>query len=147
MPGQTGRGATVEYSTNLTTPAYAFLATLISVDGPGVTVGEVEDVLLASTFKPYLSTIPEGESSLTVRHNNGDAGIVAFRGFVAEAPVPTLAFRLTYQDGEVDLFQAFPKGYKVTGIENETRVTASIDLRIVTPIASSGGGSGSSGSS
>jgi hypothetical protein len=138
--GNTGRGSTVAYSLTLTgSIVYTPLATVISVDGPGITVGEVDDTLLSSTFKPYVSTLPEGEGSLTVRHNSSDVGIIEFRSLVKAAPVPVLAWEITYQDGAIDTFLAFPKGYKVTGVQNETRVTATIDLRLTTAITSVAG--------
>jgi hypothetical protein len=135
---QTGRGDLVGYSTTLVSPTYINIACLISVDGPGITVGETESTLLASTFKPYVSTLPEGEASLTLQFDNTDASMIAFRLLMKAAPVPTLAWQVTYQDGAVDTFLGFPKSFKVTGVENETRVTATVDIRLTTAITTTG---------
>lgn len=135
MPGQTGRGDTVEYSLTLSgTIAYLPLASLISVDGPGITVGKVEGTLLSSTFKPYINTLPEGEVTLTLQHDGIDAGVTALRGIVKNAPVVAIAIQITYQDGYIDTFIALPGGYQIQGIENETRVTATLPLTLITPI-------------
>jgi hypothetical protein len=139
--GQTGRGDTIGYSLTLTgTITYLPIATVISIDGPGITVGKVEGTLLSSTFKPYINTLPEGEVSLTIEFDNADPAVIAFRALIKNAPVPELAFQLIYQDLYIDTFLALPGGFQVQGIENETRVTATLPLTLNTPPATTAPG-------
>jgi hypothetical protein len=130
---QLGRGATLAYKTT-SGGTFNTIGNVVSVEGPNITVGEVEATILTSTFKPYLPTLPEGEVTLNVRHIGFDPAVQALRAMVATAPVPVLYWMLTYEDTSTDAFQGFPKGYSISGIENETIVDASIPIRLTTAV-------------
>jgi hypothetical protein len=124
---QTGRGTTL----GVKIPPAATFATIglcMSVE-PSVDVGEVEATILSSTWKPYLSTIGEGECTFTLRHATGDAQVVALLAMLTP-PVPTVHWLVTFQDGGSAAFDGFIKGYKITGVENESIVDAEVPIRI-----------------
>lgn len=136
IPGQTGFGTTLGYSLTLVSPTYTLIGNIKDIDGPDTEVGKVERTTLASTVKPYNATLPENTATFTVYHITSDPAVVALRAAMASAPVPTLAWEVTYPDGGADTFQGFPTSYKVSGIENETMIVADIGIQINTPIAS-----------
>lgn len=129
---QIGAGTTLAYRTkaNVTVP----IGTIQDLDGPSVTVGEVETTRLSSTFKPYSPTIPEGEGSFTVQHNAGDPGVQALRAMVSAPPIPIVTWIVTYADGYVDEFPGFSKGYQIQSVENESVITATVPIRMTGPV-------------
>lgn len=146
IPGsQLGRGATLTI-TPLTTGATAIATlSLVSITPPAPTVGEVENTLLSTTFKPYLATLPEGEGSFKLQHWDGDPGCVALQTAVAVAPIPSFNFLLTLMSGATLAWTGYPKKYAIDEIENEGIVMAEVDYRqntvaIYTP---AGGGTAS----
>lgn len=132
---QLGRGTTVSYRTTVGTGTYTAIGTLVSVDGPGLTVGEVETPLLANTFKQYMPTLPEAELTLNVRLNNADAVNIAIRAAVKQAPVPIWDWKIVYPDTYIDTFSGFCKSFTVSGGENETVLMAAIAIRATTAVA------------
>ena len=131
-PGQTGAGTTLAYALKSAPTTFLPIGTIQDLDGPAVTVGEVENKKLSSTFKPYAATTPEGTASFTVQHLSYDAAVIALRGAVNTRPVPTFVWKVTYPDGGTDVFDGFPKGYSISGVENETIIVADIEIRILT---------------
>ena len=143
----TGRGTTLSFiiGGTGTTPApgtYIFV-NLISIDGPNITVGEVDATVLSSVFKPYIPTLPEGECTFTCQFITGDPALKAVRQMLAAAPmVPTVSWVVTYplERGQLtaatDTFPGFIKGFPVTGNENETIPTVAIPIRLTGPVVS-----------
>lgn len=124
---QIGRGTTLSYTPSGGT-LKAFLS-LVSVTPPATTVGEVENVLLSSLFKPYLPTIPEAEWSFKVEHWDGDPGCVALYSATQTAPVVSGTFTITLPSGATIAIPGFPKAYKIGEITNEGIIMADVDVR------------------
>lgn len=141
---QVGRGTTIGW-TPTGGSATAFLS-MVNVTPPGASVGETENVLMSSTFKPFVPTIPEGEGSFKVQHWDNDPGCVAMQTACAVAPVPMGVFLITLPSGATLSFPGFPKGYKVDEISNEEIITAEVDYRRtgVGTYTPAGGGTSSS---
>jgi hypothetical protein len=129
---QVGRGTTLSWTPtggSLT----AFLS-LVSVTPPAGAVGEVENLLLASLFGPYLPTIPEGEGSFKVQHWDGDVGCVAMQAACRVAPVPLGVFLITLPSGATISIPGFPKKYAVGEVQNKEIVMADVDYRQTAPM-------------
>lgn len=133
--GQIGLGTTLGYAFAADS-TYASVGDIIDLDGPSITVGEVEAKKLSSTFKPFLPTIPEGEASFTIQHNSGNAQMQTLRNACKVAPVPFISFKVTYPDGGFDVFPGFLKGYKVAKVSTEELITAELMIRITGPVVS-----------
>jgi len=142
-----GRGTTLSFvlpATSTTTTATTYiLNNITNVDGPNVTIGEVETTVLSSTFKPYVPTLPEGEMTVTAQFITGDPALQAIRQMVASGvSVPTVPWTITYplEPGltvaATDTFPGFVKGFPITGHENETVPTVAISIRITGGITS-----------
>lgn len=131
---QLGRGATLGFSIGLAT--IATILNVKSVDGPSLSVGEVETTTLASTFKPYLPTLPEGEVTFNINYIGMDPSVQALKSMLAVAPVPLANWLLTYEDAGTDAWKGFVKSFAVTGIENETVVSAAVSIRMTTALTS-----------
>lgn len=128
VPGpQLGRGATLSWTP--TGGALTAFLPLVSVTPPAATVGEVENLLLGSLFKPYLPTVPEAEGSFKVQHWDGDPGCAAMAAACATAPVPLGTFLITLASGGMISFAGFPKKYAISEIANEEILTADVDYR------------------
>ena len=134
---QLGRGTTLAYSLTLGAGAtFTPIGLLVSVDGPNTTVGEVETTVLASVIKPYLPTLPETEGTFNIQHNSANAGVIALRQMVKVAPVPIVQFQVTYPDNATDTFTGFAKGYSISGVENETVISAAVPFRATSVVTS-----------
>lgn len=131
-----GKGAILAYSQEAgSATTYINLTKVVSIN-PTLSVGEVEDVTLDSTFESYLPTIPAGECTFTIRHRPGDAGVAAIAA-LSLAPA-VIHWKIIYPDGSGMTFDGFVKGYSKT-FENKTIVDAEVPMRITTlPIATSG---------
>ncbi len=133
MPQQ-GRGAL--YAIKATgDSAFVNIGNITNIDGPNITVGEVETTDLTSTFKPYQPTIKEGELSFDLQHSYGDAGVTKIKTLLT-VPIPTVHHQITYSDGYIDTWDGFFKAYSITGIENETIIMANVSVRMVTDVTS-----------
>lgn len=127
------RGTTLSWTPNGTgAPLVAFLS-LVTATPAGNQVGEVENVLLTSIFKPYLPTLPEAEGTFTIQHWDGDAGCVAMQAAVRVAPVPLGTFLITLPSGATLSVPGFPKGYSIQELGNEEIITAEIPYRATGP--------------
>jgi hypothetical protein len=126
---QTGRGTTL----GVKVPPASTFATVglcMSVE-PAFDIGEVEATILSSTWKPFLATIGEGEATFNLRHATNDPQVIVLQGMLTP-PVPTVHWIITFQDGGTLAFDGFIKGYKITGVENESIVDAEVPIRITT---------------
>lgn len=127
---QLGYGTTVGYRVAGSTTAYLPLATLVNVEGPGNTVGEVETTRISDVVKKYKPTRPDREVTLNLQHVSTDKGCQDMQAATAKAPVPSFDFLVTYPDGETDQFIGFPKGYTKSGVEGEAVIMAAVPLRV-----------------
>jgi hypothetical protein len=135
--------APVTYSGGTATVGTAVpVGVLVSVDGPGTTVDEVETPLLSSVTKLFAAGLPETEVTFNIRHNGLNASVVLIRAAVKVYPVPNFQWVIGYPDGTADSFTGFPKGYTVSGIEGANPVMAAIPVR-ATGQLTNGSGSGS----
>ena len=137
----TGQGTTLSLTPKVSsgTPTAIAVLKLVSMDGPNVTRGEVEATVLSSTFKPYKPTLPEGEGSWTVQYNSLDPACTALAAAATASPAPFYTAVITYQDGGTETFDCFPKGFSITGVENESIVNATVPFRMVSAPVFAGG--------
>lgn len=118
--------------------SFVNVGTIKSIDGPNITVGEVDATILSSTFKPYLPTLPEGEGTFNIQHMNTDTVCTKLQSLTT-VPVPTVTAKITWNDGYATTFNFFSKGYSISGVENEDIVMAAIPFRMLTaPVTASG---------
>ncbi len=113
--------------------AFVTLTDVFSIKGPNISIGEAECSTLASTFKPYLPTIPEGEASLSARFDAASAGIQKMKTLTT-VPIPICDWQITYIDGYVDTFKGFLKSLELDTIENESVINVNSSLRMTTDI-------------
>lgn len=121
-----GRGTTLGYSTTTPAGTYTPLTNVKSVS-PNITLGEVENVVLSSTFKSYLSTLPEAECDLTIQHIPGDAGFIELMTLVTSGAIVHWQIKTT--DLSTVTFDGFLKGYNPT-FENEAIVEGDLSMRL-----------------
>lgn len=132
MPAATtsfvGRGTTLGYSTAGTGPfTYTDIGTVVSVS-PNITLGEAENIVLSSTFKGYLATLPEAECDFTIQHVPGDAAVTAIIGLVTSGAIAH--WQIKFPDAISTItFAGFIKAYNPT-FENESIVMADCSLRL-----------------
>jgi hypothetical protein len=125
---QVGVGTKLGYKLASGGSSYLPVGTLITLS-PSYSVGEVENVILASTFKPYLPTLPEAEMDFTVQHIDGDPAVKALLVLLF---APAIVFwQITAPDLSTVAFQGFLKSYSPS-YENESIVEADCSLRITT---------------
>lgn len=101
----------------------------VSKINPSRSRGEVEDVVLESTWERYLPTIGAGELTFTIRHRPGDDGykkVMTLLDSGEEVPA-----RVTYPDGSKSEFTAFVKSYS-KNFENKSIVDAEVGMRVNT---------------
>lgn len=132
---QVGFGAEIGYKFKGVGTTYKPLAELISVEGPGPSVGKVETTRLSSKHKTSAPTRPENEITFNIQHIGKAQGCIDFASYVKEAPVPYLDIELTYPDGFVSTFWGFPTTYTTSGVEGEAVIMAAVAFTINSPIA------------
>lgn len=134
MPSnQLGRGTTIAWLSDSEGASSIAFATLVTVTPASNEVGETETTLLASVFKPYAPTIPEGEGSFKIYHLDSDPGCQAMIAACESAPVPTGKFTITFPSGATLAIPGFPKKYAIDEVENESPITAELDYRQTAP--------------
>lgn len=124
---QLGRGATISWTP--TAGTLTAFASLLSITPPATSVGEVENLLLSSTFKGYLPTVPEGEGSFKVQHWDGDPGCVAMQAACHATPTPLGVFLITFPSGATLSVPGFPKKYAIGETSNEGIIEADVEYR------------------
>lgn len=117
--------------------AFVPLTEVFSIKGPNISIGEAECSTLASTFRPYLPTIPEGEASLSARFDAADTGVQKLKTLTT-VPIPICEFQITYVDGYIDTFSGFLKSFELDTIENESVINVNCSLRMTTDITRTG---------
>lgn len=125
-----GKGTTLGYSIAATGPfTYTTIAQVTSVS-PNITVGEVENITLASLFKSYLPTLPEAECDFTIKHVPGDTGVQEVLSLVGTGAIVHWQVLLPDTVSKIT-FDGFVKGYNPS-FENESVVEADCSMRITT---------------
>src|SRR3954467_13061433 len=127
--GFVGKGTILGYATGTTPPyTYTTMALVVSVS-PNLSLGETENIVLASTFKSYLATLPEGEADFTVQHAQGDPGVTEILSILQAGTI--IHWQIKTPDGATCSWDGFLKGYNPT-FENESVVLADCSMRMTT---------------
>jgi hypothetical protein len=115
MAGFNAQGTTIAYET--TTPGtYANIAEIRSFNGPGGTATVIDATTLSSAGKEkVLGLMDEGNISLEMNFNPGDAGQIQLRA--DRAAQTRRNYRITFSDEDetTATFQAFVSQYTVAG--------------------------------
>src|SRR4051794_32248508 len=111
--GFVGKGTLFGYSVATGAGPYTYtnMALVVSIS-PNITVGEAENVVLASTFKGYLPTLPEAECDFTVKYAFGDAGVAEIITLAGSGTV--IHWQIKTTDLSTIIFDGFLKSFNPT---------------------------------
>lgn len=96
MAGITTQGATLEVGDGSSPPSFTEIGSVVDINGPTSSRGEVETTALDSTAKEFLLQLKDqGELSLTVNYKPGDTGQQLLQTLFDTEPPPSRTWKIT----------------------------------------------------
>ncbi|MEZ5945217.1 MAG: phage tail tube protein [Planctomycetaceae bacterium] len=127
MTVHAGEGTILKVDVSATLTA---VAQVISIDGPDSSVPEVETTHLGSSAKAYRpGEIPEaGSLDFSIYFDPSDTGHQELQT-LAKTP-STVSWQVTFSDGSTLDWEGFLTSFSLSGMEDESNLTADCSVRI-----------------